>query len=132
MSREERNIDAKEFARKHWPVAVAATLTVGGAATWLLIRYIKERQVKKLTDSNRVQLDVLEKEATIGKEETSVLLETGPAVNREFPGSREIASAMVESIPDNTGKNAMTVLSQLKDPAQQPNTSRPGLFRRRH
>jgi hypothetical protein len=109
----EKSSDAREFARHHWPEALAAAITVSGAATWLLIRYYKQR---KLTESTRSQLDVLENEAVVGNQDTAVLLETGSSVIEELPGSHETAAAMVASIPDKPGQNAMTVLSQLKNP----------------
>jgi len=75
--------DAKKFALNHWPEALAATLTVSGAAAFLLIRYFKQ---KKLSENTRRELEVLEQETKVGYQETPVLLETGISVIKQIPG----------------------------------------------
>lgn len=117
----EQGLDAKEFARKHWPEALAAAITISGAATWLIIRYHKQ---KKLAESTRLELDVLEDEAVMGSEDTAVLLETGSTVINQLNGSPETAAEMASSIPNESGQAAMTVLSQLKNSGRRNDSNR--------
>lgn len=100
---------AGEFAKKHWKEATLATLTVAGAATWLLIRYYKQRK-EKLSDTEEKLLDELEDEATRGHENTPVFFETGVMVVNGVPGAVADAAEMAEVIPDEKGRETMSTL----------------------
>ncbi len=111
----EREERAKEFARKHWPEALAATVTIAGAAALLLIRYYKQKE-KRLTGGSLEHLEVLEDEARSGIQEIPVLIETGEEVMRALPGADEIAQVMSDQIPDSEGQTAMATLAATGKP----------------
>ena len=102
--------DVKKFAFNNWPEALAATLTISGAAAFLLIRYYRQ---KKLSDQTLKELAVLEQETQVGNQEAPVFLETGASVIKKLPGSENTAKIMATSIPDPAGQEVMNALGEM-------------------
>lgn len=111
MAHPEKSARAKEFAKEHWPKIVAGT--AAGAAILLLIHFYR-KQKEKTDPKTEKTLNRLAEEATIGRDQTSTILETGVAAMKELPSeSAAIAAAMAEVAPSQAAQETMEALAHL-------------------
>lgn len=91
----------QEFAKTHWKEILAVSVTLAGAAIFLLVEYHKKRKKGEGEEDQNVDLDLIAADAQLSERHpTAVMLDLVPDLHVHIPDAALLAEQLAEGLPE--------------------------------